>query len=124
MTNTTRKSIVIVEDEHNIARAEELILKDKFDVHLVHDGAEGLSKIKEIKPDLVVLDVMLPNMDGFEVCKKVREDAALSATKIVMVTAKNQDKDEAEGMELGADDYIMKPFEPVELMHVVNQILK
>ena len=67
---------------------------------------------------------MMPKMSGFEVCKHLRKDNSFAKTKIVMVTAKDQEKDEADGMNLGADDYIMKPFEAVELLHVVNQVLK
>lgn len=120
---TTRPKLVIVEDEKPIAKAEELILGDHYDVHLAHDGEQGWSKIVEVRPDVVVLDVMMPKMNGFELCKRIREDDRLATTKIVMVTAKNQDKDEAKGMDFGADDYIMKPFEPVELLHVVRQVL-
>ena len=119
-----KPSIVIVEDEVNIANAEKLILQAEYDVHLAHDGEEGLRLIKEVKPTLVVLDLMLPKMSGVEICKQIRADAALKGTKVVMVTAKNEDRDEQEGMDTGADDYIMKPFEPVELRHVVNQVLK
>ncbi len=81
-------------------------------------------KAREIKPNLIVLDIMMPKMSGYEVCKAIKSDSAMSAVKIVMVTAKNQDKDEALGMDIGADDYIMKPFEPEELLHVVSQVLK
>ncbi|MFH1439544.1 MAG: response regulator [Candidatus Woesearchaeota archaeon] len=119
-----RKSIVIVEDDINIAKAEYILLSKEYHVHLAHDGESGHSLIKNKKPDLVVLDLMLPKIHGYEVCKKIRSDPELANTKIVMVTAKNEDRDEAEGMELGADDYIMKPFEASELRHVVDQILK
>ena len=118
-----KKSVVIIEDEINIAKAEELILQEDYEVHLAHDGEAGLSKIREIKPDLVVLDWMLPKLSGVNVLQHVREDPSIAHTKIVMVTAKNQQEDEDKGMERGADDYIMKPFEPVELMHVINQVL-
>lgn len=117
------KKIVIVEDDENIANAEKLILSDVYEVHHAKAGQEGLELIKQVKPDLALLDIMMPGMDGFELCKRIRADEELKATKIVMVTAKDQDKDEAEGMEIGADDYIMKPFEPDELLHVTNQVL-
>lgn len=118
-----RKSIVIVEDEVNIANAERLILQSDFNVHLAHDGEEGLRLIKKLRPDAVVLDLMLPKMSGFEICKRIRKDNQLASTKVVMVTAKSEDRDEMKGMDYGADDYIMKPFEPVELRHVINQML-
>ncbi|MDP7323839.1 MAG: response regulator [Candidatus Woesearchaeota archaeon] len=118
-----KKSVVIVEDDENIARAQELILSANFNVHIAKDGEEGLQAVKEKKPDLVVLDLMLPKMGGMEVCKSIRSDEEIKHTKIVMVTAKNQEKDESDGMDLGADDYIMKPFEADELLHVINQVL-
>lgn len=117
-----KKSIVIVEDEVNIANAEKLILQSDFTVHLAHDGEEGLRLIRKLKPDAVVLDLMLPKMSGVEVCKRIRKDKQLGSTKIVMVTAKNEERDEMKGMHVGADDYIMKPFEPDELRHVINQM--
>jgi DNA-binding response OmpR family regulator len=115
---------VIVEDDANIALAQKLILEQEYDVHLAHDGEAGLEMIKILKPDLAVLDVMMPKMDGFEVCRAIRSDPDLKEIKVVMVTAKNQDVDEVKGMDLGADDYIMKPFEDIELLHVVRQVLR
>ena len=115
--------ILIVEDDENIARAEELILQDSYKVSIASDGEEGLRVIKLQKPDVVVLDIMMPKLNGFEVCKQVKADSDLAKTKVIMVTSKNADKDEAEGMNVGADDYIMKPFEATELLHVVKQIL-
>ena len=105
------------------ALAQKLVLEEHYDVHVAHDGEAGLALVQEKQPVLAILDVMMPKMDGFELCQRIKEDPAL-ATKVVMVTAKNQDRDEAEGMSLGADDYIMKPFEDVELLHVVRQVLE
>ena len=121
---TSKKTIVIVEDEKAIADAERLILEDEFMVHLAHDGEQAVSTINRIKPDIVVLDLMLPKLNGLEICKKIRENKDLSHTKIVMVTAKNTTQDEMRGLGVGADDYIMKPFEPHELLHVTRQVLK
>ena len=117
-----KKSVLIVEDEENIANAERMILEDEFDVHIAKDGMEGLRMAKDIKPDIVVLDLMLPRMDGLDVCKKIKTNKEIGS-KVVMVTAKNQPNDEIKGMDFGADDYIMKPFEPIELMHVINQVM-
>lgn len=119
-----KPTIVIVEDDADIALAQKMVLEDQYTVHIAHDGEEGLSLIKEHRPALAILDVMMPKMDGFELCQRIRADKELAKTKVVMVTAKNQDRDEAEGMEAGADDYIMKPFEDVELLHVVKQVLE
>src|SRR3989338_6492221 len=118
-----KENVLIIGDDPNILKAEQLILQKNFTVHTAVDGDEGLKKAKLVKPRLVILDVMIPKIDGFTVCRNIRLDANLRNTKIIMVTAKNEDRDEAKGMELGADDYIMKPFEPEELLHVVNQVL-
>lgn len=120
----TKRSLVIVEDDESIALAERLILQEQFTVHVARDGEEGLALVKKHKPHAVVLDIMMPKLSGFEVCKRIREDASIKNTKVVMVTAKDQQRDESRGLESGADDYIMKPFEPAELLHVVNQVLK
>ncbi len=119
-----KPTIVIVEDDADIALAQKMVLEEEFEVHLAHDGEEGLALIRERRPVLAILDVMMPKMDGFELCQRIKGDKELASTKVVMVTAKNQERDEAEGMELGADDYIMKPFEDVELLHVVKQVLQ
>ena len=118
------KKIVIVEDEKPIADAEKSILETEYEVHVCYDGEEGLRKVNEVKPDLVVLDVMLPKKDGFTVCREIKGDPVLTNTKVLMVTAKDGEKDEAQGIGVGADDYIMKPFEADELRHVVTQLLK
>lgn len=119
-----KKTILIIEDEKNIALAEQMILEDQFTIHLAHDGKEGHDKAVALKPDIILLDIMLPSMNGFDICKTLRSNIAMKDTKIIMVTAKDQDKDEFTGIDLGADDYIMKPFEADELIHVVNQVLK
>ena len=119
-----KKRALIIEDELNIANAETLILSDEYDVHHATDGDEGLRKAKEIKPHLIILDLMLPKRNGYDVCYHLRQEKSLKGTKIVMVTAKNQSLDEDKGMFIGADDYIAKPFSPEELLHVVNQVMK
>lgn len=119
-----KKSVLIVEDEKHIAEAQSLVLGEHYNVHHASDGAEGLKMAERLKPNVVILDIMLPKMSGYEVCRKIRSNAELKGTKIVMVTAKNQQIDENAGMDIGADDYIMKPFEAEELKHVVSQVLK
>jgi len=118
-----KKKVLIIEDEPNIARAEAIILGTQYQIHQAYDGKEGLKKAKELKPDLIILDLMLPKRGGYDLCFNIRQDKELEKTKIVMVTAKNQVIDEDKGMLIGANDYIMKPFEPEELLHVVNQVL-
>ncbi len=118
-----KRKVLIVEDEENIANAEKIILKDDFKVHVARDGMEGLMMAKELEPDLVLLDLMLPRMDGLDLCNKLRKNSKLKNVKIVMVTAKNDAFDEQKGMEAGANDYITKPFEPEELLKVIKQQL-
>ncbi len=118
------KTILIIEDEEHIANAEKIILKDEFKVFIAETGTAGLSMASKIRPDVILLDIMLPHMSGYEVCQKLRDDKNLSNTKIIMVTSKSEQADEDIGMDLGADDYIMKPFEPDELLHVIEQALK
>ena len=118
-----KKSVLIIEDEKAIAKAEALVLEDEFNIHHAFDGTEGLKKAKKIKPDLIILDLMLPKRGGYDLCYTIRQDRDLKNIKIVMVTAKNQEVDEDKGMLVGADDYITKPFEPEELLHIVRQVL-
>lgn len=118
-----KKDVLIIEDEPNIAKAEALILEDDFNIHHAYDGEEGLKLAKKIKPALIILDLMLPKRGGYDICYNLRQSKELKNTKIIMVTAKNQDIDEDKGMLIGADDYLMKPFEPEELIHIVNQVM-
>lgn len=119
-----KKSVLIIEDEKNIAQAQGIILGDKFSISYAFDGESGLKKAKKTKPDLIVLDLMLPKRGGYDVCFNIRQEPALSNTKILMVTAKNQKIDEDKGMFVGADDYLTKPFEADELLKRAEQLLK
>lgn len=108
------KKILIIEDEKSIADIIRFnLVKEGFDVETAYDGKTGLDKAQSINPDLVLLDVMLPAMDGFTVCKKIREN---NTVPIVMLTAKEEEVDKVLGLELGADDYITKPFGMRELI--------
>ncbi|MFH1316698.1 MAG: response regulator [Candidatus Woesearchaeota archaeon] len=119
-----KKRVLIVEDEHNIAKAEELILGDDFEVFIANDGESGLKMVKDLKPHLIILDLMLPNRGGYDICFNVRQDPVLRDTKILMVTAKNQDIDKDKGVLVGADDYMTKPFEAAELLKRSVDLLK
>ena len=118
-----KKKILIVEDDKNIAEAESLILSKDYLTKNVFDGALAVKEAESFQPDAILLDIMLPHVSGFELCKQFKHHPTLKHTKIVMVTAKNQEQDEVKGLDIGADDYIMKPFEPDELRHVVRQVL-
>ncbi|MDD2189753.1 MAG: winged helix-turn-helix domain-containing protein [Eubacteriales bacterium] len=108
------KKVLIIEDEKSISDIIKFNLtKEGFDVETSYDGQEGLTKALSIKPDLILLDVMLPLMDGFQVCKKIRETSSIP---ILMLTAKEEEVDKVLGLELGADDYITKPFGMRELI--------
>jgi DNA-binding response OmpR family regulator len=119
--NTTR--ILIIEDEESILMplADDLALEG-YEVAAAKDGVEGLSLAKEKRYDLVILDIMLPKLDGFEVCKQLRQAGV--RTPILMLTAKSQEIDKVLGLELGADDYVTKPFSPRELLARVKALLR
>jgi DNA-binding response OmpR family regulator len=118
-----KKSVLIIEDEVNIANAQKLILGDDYDVSLAFDGDEGLKKVRDIKPDLIVLDLMLPNRGGYDVCFSMRQDPELQHIKILMVTALNQEIDKSKGVMVGTDAYLTKPFEPDQLLTAVRKLL-
>ena len=109
------KKVLIVEDEQNIVDILSFNLgRDGYDTLEAYDGPTGLQLALEQNPDLVLLDLMLPGMDGFDVCKKIRESG--SAIPIIMLTAREEETDKVLGLELGADDYITKPFSMRELL--------
>ena len=116
--------ILVVDDEPEAVELVEFNLKQAgYSVNTAMDGAEALRKARNQVPDLIVLDVMLPEMDGFEICKTLRLDPATSKVPIVMLTAKAAEIDRVLGLELGADDYVTKPFSPRELLLRVKKIL-
>jgi DNA-binding response OmpR family regulator len=115
--------ILIIEDEEAILMALEDNLKmEGYEVQSATDGEAGFSLAKEKKCDLIILDIMLPRMDGFEVCKQLRQ--AHITTPILMLTAKSQEIDKVLGLELGADDYVTKPFSPRELLARVKALMR
>jgi len=115
--------VLIIEDEAQITRLIELELKyEGYDVITATDGAEGLKSIQQNNPDLVLLDCMLPNMSGEEVCQKVRETE--NPTPIIMITAKDGIEDKVKGLDYGADDYLVKPFATEELLARIRAVLR
>lgn len=115
--------ILVCDDERHIVRLIQVNLERQgYTVLTAFDGREGLEKIKSEKPDLVVLDVMMPYMDGFEVLKNIRREPETEALPVIMLTAKAQDKDVFEGYHYGADMYLTKPFNPRELLSFVTRI--
>ena len=115
-------SVLVVEDDRNIAELLQMYLeKEGYAVTIAYDGGQGLSKFRTIQPDLVLLDVMMPVMDGWEVCKSIRKE---SQTPIIMLTAKGETEDKVQGLKTGADDYITKPFEMKEVLARIEAVLR
>lgn len=117
-----KQKILIVDDDTNIAELISLYLtKECFETMMVHDGEEALSVFDTFQPNLILLDLMLPGIDGYQVCREIR---AKSATPIIMLSAKGEVFDKVLGLELGADDYIIKPFDSKELVARVKAVLR
>ncbi len=117
--------VLIVEDEANIRQLVKYNLeKESYQIIEAEDGLQGLRLAKTEKPDLVLLDLMLPQMDGLEVCRSLKGNQATAALPIIMLTAKSEEIDKVIGLELGADDYMTKPFSPRELVARVKAVLR
>jgi DNA-binding response OmpR family regulator len=116
--------ILIVEDEESLLKLETILLASKgYKVTGVRDGLAALSEIEKSKPDLILLDIMMPGIDGFEVCRRIKENPETKGIPIVMLTAKKSTADQARGVEVGADAYITKPFKSLKIMDVINGLL-
>jgi len=117
--------ILVVEDDRSIQMVLELVLSRvaKCQVLVASDGREGLSKIQEHKPDVVLLDLMMPGMDGFEVCQRSKADEATRHIPIIFLTAQPQPASVARAMALGAAGYIVKPFDPIKIIDQINEAL-
>ena len=117
--------VLVVEDEPDIRDLVVLHLeREGFQVRTARSGADALRQVKVAPPDLVVLDLMLPELDGLEVCRRLRRDVATASVPVIMLTAKGDEADRVVGLELGADDYIAKPFSPRELVARVRAVLR
>lgn len=117
-----KQKILIVDDDVNIAELISLYLtKECFDTLMVHDGEEAITKFAEYQPNLILLDLMLPGIDGYEVCREIRKN---SSVPIIMLSAKGEIFDKVLGLELGADDYVIKPFDSKELVARVKAVLR
>ncbi|MBL8444379.1 MAG: response regulator [Zoogloeaceae bacterium] len=116
--------ILIADDEQNIVISLEFLMKrEGFDVSIAQDGEEAINKIRAEMPDLVLLDVMMPKRNGFEVCQEVKADPALQSIRVLMLTAKGRDTEVTKGLALGADAYMTKPFSTKELVEKVRSLL-
>src|SRR6056297_4143450 len=116
------KNIIVIEDDRELCELlKEFFQAENFELETVHDGLEGLRRVSEGNPDLVILDVMLPGINGFDVLKKIRER---SKVPVIMLTARGEDLDRIIGLEMGADDYLPKPFNTRELLARIKAILR
>ena len=116
------EKILVVDDDTNICELLRLYLtKEGYQVTVANDGEEGLEKFNQVKPDMVLLDVMMPKMDGLEVCRRIRK---AGNTPVMMLTAKGETFDKVLGLELGADDYMVKPFDAKEVVARIKAVLR
>lgn len=117
--------VLVVDDEIPIQRIVKFNLeKEGYVVFLADDGKKALESVKQNRPDMILLDVMMPEMDGYEVCKVLKKDTKTKNIPVIMLTARGQESDEKKGLSSGADDYITKPFSPKKLMELVRQKIK
>jgi DNA-binding response OmpR family regulator len=119
-----KRRVLIVDDEPNIVLSLEFLLRQQgYEVHVARDGEEALAAAEDWRPDLMVLDVMLPGLDGFEVCRRLRERPENASLKILLLTARGREVERVRGMEEGADAYVRKPFSTRQLMITVAELL-
>ena len=118
------KKVLIADDDQNIVISIEFLMKrEGFQVLIANDGEDALAKVISERPDLVLLDVMMPKKNGYEVCQSIKSDPALASTKVLMLTAKGRDTEVAKGLAIGADDYMTKPFSTRELVARAKDLL-
>ncbi|MDY0781564.1 response regulator [Tenacibaculum sp. IB213877] len=118
------KKILIVDDEPNIVMTLEYTFKkNNYEVYIARDGSEALYILEDVVPDLVLLDIMMPNVDGYQTLKFIKEKSELKDIKVVFLTAKNKASDVDKGLKLGADKYLIKPFSIKKIVSEVNELL-
>ena len=119
------KKVLIADDEQNIVISLEFLMKrEGYQVEVANDGEEAVRRIRASRPDLVLLDVMMPKKSGFEVCQEIRSDPEMAGVRILMLTAKGRDTEVAKGLALGADAYMTKPFSTRGLVDKVRNLLE
>ena len=119
-----RKKILIVDDDKNIVQLVKLTLGTDYDYAEAYNGHDAIEKAKKERPNLILLDIMMPGMDGYEVCHKLRADPETKDILVAMLSAKKEDHDILEGIDVGAIAYITKPFSPVELQEKIDELLE
>jgi DNA-binding response OmpR family regulator len=119
-----KKKILIADDNENIRDALTYLLEDEgYSLSMAKDGSDALKKAREFLPDILFLDIMMPEMNGYEVCRVIKNDAQLKNIYVIMLTAKGQVAEQERGKEVGADEYIVKPFSPMEILSKIKNIL-
>ena len=119
------KRVLIVEDQSDIRKRIRMTLEfEDYEIHEAADGAFGLAMVSAVRPDLVLLDVMMPGeLDGLQVCQRIKSDPKLSGLKVVLLTARGQARDREAGQQAGADDYLVKPFSPLQLIETIDRLV-
>jgi len=124
MEQNMSKTVLIVDDEEYIVTSLEYVMKSAgYEVVVAYDGEQAIEKVKETAPDLLLLDVMMPKLDGFEVCEKIRANPLWESIRIIMLTAKGRDSERDKGISLGADAYMTKPFSTRDILKRVMELL-
>ena len=119
------KKILIADDNQNIRDALTYLLEDEgYELLLAKDGAETLRKVRDLRPDILFLDIMMPEINGYDVCRSIKADPLLKDTYVIMLTAKGQVAEQERGKEVGANEYIVKPFSPMEILAKVKSIFR
>ena len=121
----SKKKILAVDDEPNILMSIEFILEmEGYEVHIARDGEEALEVAERVQPDLILLDVNMPRKDGYEICRILREREELAGTKVIMLTAMGQILEKKKGLEVGADEYVTKPFSADDLLQKIRAMIE
>jgi len=116
--------ILIADDNENIRRALTYLLEDEgYSLLIARDGADTLKQVREFRPDVLLLDIMMPEINGYDVCRTIKSDPGLNKTYIIMLTARGQAAERELGKEVGADDYVVKPFSPTDILSKIKKIL-
>jgi CheY-like chemotaxis protein len=124
LTAMEAKKILVADDNENIREALTYLLEDEgYQLWLAKDGAEAITKVREFRPDILFLDIMMPEINGYDVCRTIKSDPILKNTYVIMLTAKGQVAEQERGKEVGADEYIVKPFSPMEILTKIKNIL-
>ncbi|MBN8487701.1 response regulator [Ideonella sp. 4Y11] len=119
------KRVLIVEDQADIRKLIRMTLEfENYEIHEAADGSFGLRMAQAIKPDILLLDVMMPGeIDGLQVCQRIKSDPEMAGSKVVLLTARGQQKDREAGEQAGADEYLVKPFSPLQLIETIERLL-